>query len=294
MVFTRSALLTEENEVKLAEEMVTLWKLGKTATQISTDLQFGAFGTPYAKLNKLSVYTYKEKFNKGLGDNGTYFHLERFKDKFSKRIGGIKKGEKRYKNKPTEPISFKEFENTLNKTIPKVDYKEKDWFSNYVCRKRAYLILLFWTPLRKSEIYERVAKNFIVEGNTLKIDLYRKKKFYNKNADTEPFYLLLDFPYVSEVVEYISHSDAQERPFDFGSDTAWRYPKEVFGLFPHAFRFFWITNAIETSDDPKTLIEELLGDTGLDIRTVVNYILDNPKHKNSISKRMLKMIQGET
>ena len=176
MVFTRSSLLDKEQEVKLAEKMVVLWKSGKTAIQIASDLQFGVFGTPYARFNEKSVYTYKAKFNKGLGDKGTYKHLERFTDKFAKRCGGITKGLPRYKNKPTEPIKFKAFEDTLNKILPKVAYKEKDWFSNYVCRKRAYLILLFWTPLRKSEIYERVAKDFIIEGDSLKIDLYRKKK----------------------------------------------------------------------------------------------------------------------
>jgi hypothetical protein len=190
-------------------------------------------------------------------------------------------------------VSWNEFKARLNSELPFVDWGTEYGF--YVCRKRAYLLLHFWTPLRKSEILERSRKDFSIKGQFLEISLYRKKKYYKKNdkgviiAKPEPFYLPLQTPYINEILDYLKHFKLNERPFNFSGVTAWNYVKDIFPTkFPHFWRFDWITKAVENADDPGKLMVDLLKDTGLDVQTVVAYIMANPRFKGTISLKMLK------
>jgi len=287
MGFTRSPKLDPVLEVKLAEEMHPLWTNGETAKEIATILEFGVPNTPFEKLQVFHVWNYRTKFNKGVGENGKYKHLEPYKGKFRRRrTGGTVKGKSRYKSKPEETMSFQTFQSKLDSAVPKIP-------SPYTMRKRAYLILHYWSPLRKAEITERLGTDFKVKGDFCVINLYRKKKYYKPTAKPEPFYLSLELPLVNEVVEWVSRF-TNERPFNFTNVTAWKYVKEVFpGLYPHYFRFSYITKGVENTTDPGKLIPNLLADTGLDMQTVISYIMINPRFRGSINQRELDILRSQ-
>jgi hypothetical protein len=264
--FSRQPVLKPELEQQLKEDLHPLWLNGMSAPKIAKVLQFGISGTKYEKLKKYHVWFYRSKF------------------RFHKRHRGIPKGKSRYKKKIEETMTFQTFQKTLNNRVPPTPFP-------YTQRKRTYLILHFWTPLRKSEIYERQRQDFEIKGNTLRINLYRKKKYYRPNEKKEPFFLPLKLPLLNEVIEWLNHFEPEERPWNFSSTTAWNYVKEVFGdYYPHFFRFDYITKAVENAQDPKTLIIELLMDTGLDLATISAYIMSNPKHRTSINERELESL----
>jgi hypothetical protein len=227
---TRSAILKPETEVQLAGEMLPLWRQRPklTAKQIAEELNFGE--KPYEKLKKYHVYFYREKFNKGSGEEGKYEWLEPFRGKFRRRKkGGTKKGHHRYKHEPEETMPYPVFRDTLNDKVPIPEDKYGgEWYEKYVCRKRAYLILHYWSPLRRSEIIERKGRDFKITRDVLKIVLYRKKKYYKKGAKPEPFFLTRELPLADEVVSWVRKFRANERPFDFSGVQGWRYVKDVF------------------------------------------------------------------
>ena len=269
MPIRRAAILKPEIEDKLKKELHTLWDAGFPARIIAEKLNFGVKGTDYEKLKRHHVWFYRSKF------------------KFKKRRGGIKKGSSRYKVKHQEIMPFQKFASNLNEKVPKIP-------TSWVQRIRAYIILHYWTPLRKSEIIERKRKDFKIKGEVLIIDLYRKKKFYRPGTDTEPFYLSLKMPLVEEVVEWIEKFKPSERPFNFSKWTGWNYVKQVFeDYYPHFFRFSYITKAIENAEDAKTIIIELINDTGLDLSTITTYIMANPRHRTSINERELQKLRDE-
>jgi hypothetical protein len=275
MVFARQPLLKPEIEEKLEADLEPLWTDGLTAKQIAERLEFGTPEGTYKKLKPMHVYFYREKFG------------------FRRRKKGIKKNRPRYKDKQDTTMDFTEFQETLNDKVPKSDDPK-------VKRKRAYLILSFWTPLRKSEIIERVRKDFTRRGGRLKINLYRKKKFYRKNAESEPFFLPLSTPMLDEVVDWIfgtvdgeKRFQPDERPFNFTGWTAWKYVHDVFdGLYPHFFRFDWVTKAIENADNVAAIIPELLRDTGMDVLTIMSYVMKNPKQRTSITDREIEILRA--
>lgn len=319
MPFARTALLKPDVETALAKQMLPLWRADFTAEQIMKELDFGEpflvikhkrVDNPYIKLQKFHVWNYRTKFNKGKEK-----HLKRFKNKFKPREGhGIPKGQSRYKDKQDETMSFTEFRNTLDAELPLIEGIDQK-YCNFIQRKRAFLITLFWCPLRKSEVYERVEKDFKIMGDALKINLYRKKKYYKLGAKTEPFFLKLQIPLVNEVVNWVLKSKKEwkvplvdkegnivtddngkpilnRHPFNFNSWTAWHYVKTIFpNKTCHYFRFNWITKAISNARDPRYIINELLIDTGLNIQTVRSYIMDNPRFRGAINVREAELIR---
>lgn len=282
MGFSRQPVLERPIELKLRQELKEKWSVGLTAPKIAEALNFGIKGSPYEKLKTYHVWFYRHKFNEKDKKDETWQPGQFPK----RRKGAIRKGSSRYKVKHDEPMPFKVFQDALNQNCPKL--------GPYSKRKRAYLILHYWTPLRKSEIYERVAEDFEIKKDILKINLYRKKKFYRVGEKTEPFYLSLKMPLVEEVVEWVEDFEPDERPFRFTHTTAWNYVKEVFkGYYPHFFRFDYITKAVENARDVRSIIVELLNDTGLDLATVTTYIMSNPKYRTSVNERELEILKAE-
>jgi hypothetical protein len=281
MGLKRLPILEPEIEEKLKADLEPLWTEGLTAQQIAERLEFGLvdgkYKGNYKKLIPAHVWYYREKFEKELKKQGIVG--------FKRRKKGIKKGKHRYHAKRNTIMTLQEFEETINKQLPYSDDPE-------VRMKRAYLILSFWCPLRKSEIIERLRKDFKIESGALKIDLYRKKKRYPDNAESEPFYLPLTTPMLNEVTEWIFKFKKDERPFNFDGWYAWHYVKDVFGLYPHYFRFDWVTKAIQNADNVAAIIPELLRDTGMDVQTIMSYIMKNPKYRTSITDRDLDILRA--
>lgn len=81
----------------------------------------------------------------------------------------------------------------------------------YVRRKRAYLILHYWTPLRKSEIYDRTINDFETKKGELVIHLRRKKKKYKHIDDEEPLEVPLAFPHGRGGSMDIQHEEKRQR-----------------------------------------------------------------------------------
>lgn len=283
----RAPVLTDIIQDKLQKDLTPLWTEGKTATEIAKELHFGKLGNPYEKLKRYHVYFYRAKFNLPirLGKNG--------------RVPGIKKGQSRYKHQPENIMEYAEFKNKLDSECPLKDLEQQHpGFQAYILRKRAYVITHFWCPLRKSEIYERELEDFSQSGENLKIDLFRKKKHATKK---EPFFLSLKLPLAQEVSDWIfKHqnmwlTDKNRRPFKMNGDTAWKYVKSVFGedYFPHFARFNYVTRSVEHAKDPGKLISSLLKDTGLDIQTVMKYIMANTRFSGELNQTELELLQQQ-
>jgi integrase len=297
--YKRSPKLKPQIEEQLAEQMKPLWNGGNTARQIANKLNFGVLNSPYEELKLFHVWFYRSKFNKGRQFKGkkgeSTDHLARFKNEFPKRKGhGIQKGKPRYKVKLEKTMSFQEFKILLNSKLPKSNPE------NAV--RRAFLILLYWTMLRKTEITERLRKDFVLNDDKtiLTINLQRKKKLYKNPTDLEPFNLTLESReerLLDEVLDWLRHFKPNERPFNFSAVTAWRYTKALDQRFYcHYFRFNYITKAVENVNDPKKLgelIKELLKETGLDLQTVTGYVMAGSAEEGSITKREIKKLKEE-
>ena len=270
MPVVRQPILNEEEEARLKTELTPLWEKGLTAREITYALQFGVEGSRYEKLQMYHVYFYRGKLG---------LKPRRFKPS----------GMPRYKDKKDEMMLPEEFFEVLNKKLFKFDFFGK--------RMRSYLILHFWTPLRKSEIYERTIDDFEIKKGRLIIHLLRKKKKYPKSVKDEPFFVPLGFPLMDEVVEYLRNREWEDtdenpegRPWNISSTTAWLYVSEVFkGYYPHFFRFNWIT---EATDDRETSLAELSAKTGLHISTLNAYIMSSARIQDKMDARKLKRLNS--
>ena len=177
----RQPLLNEEVEAQLMAEMKPLWLQGMPAevgglpgkklkcSEIAEKLNFGKekieiideegkvqkVDNPYAKLKAEYVPYYRLKFAKAEPDS---FPL-RQKPRFAQ-------GEHRYKVSPTDLMNQlritnpKKFVKLLNEKVPELD-------SFYYRRCRSFLLTLYYTPLRSSEIYERTINDFALNCSPL-------------------------------------------------------------------------------------------------------------------------------
>lgn len=266
MSVVRQPVLKPEIEKILKEELEPLWLKGLTGPEIVKELRFGELDTDYEKLKLYHIYFYRRKFD-----------LPR------RRKSPI--GETRYKDKKEKLMPWQQFIETLEKKTNKRTF--------YNERKRSYVILHYWTPLRKSEIYERTINNFEIEKGALIIHLLRKKKTYPKTVKDEPLRVPLAFPKMDEVVEWLINRkwespefNEENRPWNITHTTAWNWVKDIFpGYYPHFFRFNWITDAV---DDPDVTLAELQAKTGLHLSTLNTYIIDSERLQRALDKRKLK------
>ena len=204
MDFARQPLLNKEKEADLKSKLEPLWAEGLSGMQIAKQLKFGHPGTAFESLQPRYVYFYRQKFNLPL----------RAKPRFKKK-NNIGIPEHRYKNTPEELglMTPETFIAKLNEMLPRNESSEP---------QRCFLIILYWTPLRESEIFDRVQNmpiedgkvrnNFEILPDKLTIHLLRKKKKYHKEAD-EPIDIPRVFPLVEEVIEYLQ-SKSWERTFN--------------------------------------------------------------------------------
>jgi len=327
MGFIRSPKLKAEIEEQLKQEMHFLWKKNFSGKKIAYQLGFGdpefienrdavnkragkvvstfKVDERYRKLRVYHVYFYRNKWQKLHEENPEENPLSFRRRKKPPR----RKGQSRYNVKHDEMMSFDEFKEMLNESVTKFDFslltkeqrerpltknEEQEYKAKLYCAKiRAYCILHFWTPLRVSELIERKRCDFTYPRGLVKINLFRKKKYYRPNAKPEPFYLRQNYPMVNEVINYLNEiEDPDERPFDFTRWTAWNFIREIFGSYPHHFRFSYITRGVETSKDPGQLITTLLSDTGLDIGTVTGYVMaPTSKYRNTLNDQQMELIK---
>ena len=270
MSFVRSPILTEDLKEKLEIKLTPLWKANMSASRIAEELQFGVPGTDFQKLKPYHAYFYRSKFG---------LHPRR------KRESGVP----RYNNEQTDLMSSETFFQILDKKLDKKTFHNR--------RQRSYLILHYWTPLRKSEIYERVISDFEIKADTLVVHLLRKKKKYKPSVTDEPINVPLAFPKMEEVVEWLRKEEWKRennplnRPWNISHQTAWLYVNQIFpGYYPHFFRFNYIT---EEANDPETSLAELKAKTGLHLVTLNSYLMTSERLQEAIDKRRLERIKKE-
>ena len=275
MSFKRAPTLTEEQLETLKPIMTRLWEQGNTMKEILNRIQYLPFAS---KLTIYLLYNYRADF-------GLPPRIKREKGN-------------RYKTKQEELMTWETFIETLNKKLPP---NSKNF---YVRRKRAYLILQYWTPLRKSEIYDRTINDFETKKGELVIHLRRKKKKYKHIDDEEPLEVPLAFPHMDEVVQWISNMKKKDRdlekkkglpenslnskPFNISPNTAWYYVKDIFdGYYPHFFRANWITEAFT---DPENSLGHLKKKTGLHALTLNSYLMKSKKLAQELDNRKLNRL----
>lgn len=271
--FGRQPVLNHEEEAKLKPLLEALWNdpLRYTAGAIAEKLQFGVKGTEWEKLaGWYFVYYYRSKFSL----------VPRQPEKSQAR-----KGKTRYKVKQSEMMQPEMFLKGIE-AIPSDNMENR--------RKRAYLILHYWTPLRKSEIYERKGGDFEMDSinDVLVIHLIRKKKGRDKPRD-EPLAIPLGFPLMKEVIDWIRNEEWKtgdnKRVFNISSVTAWKCVKEVFkDYYPHFFRFNYITDGF---DDPDTTLAEMKAKTGLSVQVLDRYVMTSKGAQSRFDSRKLERLQ---
>jgi len=274
--------LSPELEGTLKIQLTPLWDRGIPAKEIAQRLLFGEPG-PYEKLKDYHIWYYRKKM-------GMRARVRR------------KSGISRYKVRPEEINAppMEELIPTLSRVYP-LDDKIKS-----IERKNkmawAYILLHYYTPLRKSEIYERTIKDFKVGtspylGNYLVIDLFRKKKIVDQKHPPKkaPFYIDTNAPYVNKILDWMNvriheTGDDKQLLFPISSWQAWNIMKRAFSdLYPHYWRFKYIT---DRASNPSVPIEDLLVDTDLHILTLRKYLMTGEiQRQRSFLRRKRDMAQ---
>ena len=316
------SLLTEEQEAQLMKEMRPLWLRGMpaevggipcnegekklTCTQIAQALHFGEptikvidqegkvqeESNPYAKLKVTYIPYYRLKFEKKMVEEGNPGQFPiRQKPRFDI-------GEQRYKVSPTNlmnemdimnPLDFIEL---LNNNVPKID-------SFYYRRCRSFLLVIYYTPLRSSEIYERVIDDFEINENEITIHLMRKKKRSKKTKD-QPIDIPRVFPLVEEIVSWLQGEEWKlktgidktgeeifnSRPWMLGRETARNYAKELNqDVYPHFFRFNFVTSELNY---PDTSIADLQSKTVLTLTALEKYSKSPKRVQKGYDQKRIK------
>jgi len=295
----RQPTLTKSVEETLKKELKSLWSSGLSGKDIAEALNFGDEG-PYKKLKLFHVYYYRTKF------------------KLPPRVKR-QTGVSRYKHKPDsiKPLSPNEVYESLNK-VYRLNHPIKS-IAKQSSMARAFLWLLYYTPLRKSEIYERSLNDFKIAeskdmGKYILIDLYRKKKIVTekKPAIKAPFYLSLDSPHSQEVLDWLLYrmtqvkraeeenasikNDKDKHPinrlvFPLSSWQAWDTVKRAFPeSYPHYYRFRYIT---DRASNPMIPIEDLLVETDLNIVTLRRYMMTGERQRRLAFMRRRASLRSE-
>lgn len=297
MSYQRQPLLSPEVEQQLKEEMYPLWKSGVKGKKIAEQLQFGVKETLYKKVNPKYIFFYRQKFEdqhqKNSKENPLSFSIRR-KPAFAKRTKSASKKlpRTRYRYPPGKigMLPINEFIEALNKKLP------QNISSFYYKRSRAFLITLYHTPLRSSEIYERTIDDFEITTKKIVIHLLRKKKGRNRDVDDEPISIPRLLPLVEELVDWLEsdrwkYNNSEMRPFKMTWITALRYVRSVFPKrYPHYFRFRFIS---EEADQPGATPRKLMQKTKLTIGAVNRYIITDEKTEEEIDEARIERYKKE-
>jgi hypothetical protein len=255
-IFIRQPLLDKKTEDRLMHDIAGLWNdrnpdTGRrfTGTEIARILEFGVEGTPYEKLKPSHVYHFRQK------------HAGREPWKSS---GELKRHSYHYKGgkKIEEPTTLAEFREKLDNFPP---FKRNNAFK--MARARAYIILLYWSGLRKSEIYDLPTQAFVPLDDGLRLLAVRYKKRVREVVELK----LLDKMWgIPEVKIFLARFEENQRPFDISPTTAWHYVKLMDNkLYPHYFRL----NLVSTfANDPEMSIAKLRSWFAFNLSTINSYL----------------------
>lgn len=140
--------------------------------------------------------------------------------------------------KVKEPMSFAAFKRAI---------QGADWLP---LNQRAFLVLLFWTGARVSELLRLKRHNFSIENGNLVINVMPLK-----GGERPPLRLPLDLPLMQIVLRDLKSKRKYEHMYQFTRQTAWAITKSAFpNLYPHYFR---LNRATKFLEDPTTTIPEM-------------------------------------
>jgi len=88
------------------------------------------------------------------------------------------------------------------------EVKQKILDAKLPTNDEAYFWLLYWCGPRKSEAYERVAKDFEVTNTHLIVDFGQRKK---GSAKVDPLEIPLGYYGVDKIVEAVAHANKRKR-----------------------------------------------------------------------------------
>jgi len=287
MSFKRQPLLNLDVEEQLKQEFHPLWLSGLSGKEIAEKLQFGVKGTIYEKVKPNYVYFYRLKWQKQ--------HLKNVKqnplDFPARKKPAFAIGEHRYNVSPDDLklITAKEFLELIAEKFP--------YDTEYSRKAKSFLAILFFTPLRSSEIYERSIYDFEITETKIIIKLLRKKKGHKAGDKSEPVTIPRAFPLMGEVVEWLEGEEWKNdknnlnRPWNITSATARNYVREIIpDGYPHFFRFRFLTAG---ANDPKTSLAELKAKSRLTLPALEHYIMAPAKLEADFDKRELERLRDE-
>ena len=236
------------------EDLTPLWLVMNldgspryTGTEIARMLGFGEPGS-YEKLKPHHVYYYRQKFK--LPERAKHYTYGKLGDYDAPEVV-----------RDTMDIEkFKEYIQNIGK-----DPKSREFYNK---RKRAYLIIVFWSGLRKSEIYELTREEFEITDDGLTLETVRKKKQEDKVI---PLFLPRTMWGIDEAIQWIERFEkTTRRPFEISSTTAWKYVKELAKeLYPHWFRSNIVT---DMSNDPEMTAGVMRSWFGFSYATIEKYL----------------------
>jgi len=161
----------------------------------------------------------------------------------------------RYKHgKVKEPMGLAMFKQAM---------QSAEWLPR---NQRAFLVLLYWTGARVSELLGLKRHHFNIENGNLVINIIPLK-----GGERPPLQVPVDLPFMRIVLEELKSELRYGRLFPFTRQTAWAIVKAVFPkLYPHYFRLNRATTFLE---DSTTTVPEMQTWFGWrSVRTIDSYI----------------------
>ena len=257
--------------------MLPLWLDGTSGKDTAKILQFGVKDTIFEKVKPNYIFFYRFKFNNDDSDENKAFF-----GKFPpRRKAPFAIGEQRYKIHPRDLglMLIEEFISTLDAECPYTVQNQK---------LRAFFGILWNTPLRCSEIIERTIDNFEINEKEIIIHLLRKKKKETRKIKDEPITIRRNFPLMRETAEFLlnykkKNGKKKDRtilcPINFSPWSAWWNTKRVFNVFPHFFRFNFISRQ---ASKPNTGITKIKSKTHLSAEIIDRYLMTNAKTEKEV------------
>lgn len=213
----------------------------------------------------------------------------------------MKKHEHRYKHgKQTSPMTFQEFKNRVEK-------------ASLNSEKEAFIWLLYYAGCRKSEGYERTARDCQVTGEHFIIDFGQRKKH---GAKVDPLKFPRSWPGIEQLIKLFERASerkpSRKRIFyqenkttksrvvkdqwlfpHIQSATAWRIVKTVLGqeYYPHFLRLNRLT---EIGSDPEASIIRLKSYSGIkSIRALESYLGTSKEEQEAALSWMEKKMNSK-
>lgn len=131
-------------------------------------------------------------------------------------------------------------------------------------RHRAYVVLLYYSAVRKREGWRVIREQFRVLKDKIIFDVGERLK-HSKKTPALP--LPLDAPYMNELKEAIEKTAPGNRVFPFSYKTAYNIVRRAF-KYPHLFRLSRITNFFLDG----WTIPEVRSWTGLSLKALDSYV----------------------